>query len=98
MDLRACVESDEAAESYRRYFKAASAAEPRGGRECDFTVRGTKLDAGIVTLRSAYDGSVLAEIDGSADLMAQLAALSLARGTEAYRRVVAQRTASGLTR
>ncbi|MBI4062242.1 MAG: hypothetical protein HY403_12535 [Elusimicrobia bacterium] len=78
-------------EAYRRHFRAATAAEPRDGRECDVTVRGTLLNAGKITLRSAYDGSILAEIEGPMDLTPQLAALSLAPDTDAHRRVSEQR-------
>ena len=99
MDLRICVETESAVEAYAKHFIAAVAAEPRGGRDCDLTVRAASaLNAGSATLRSAYDGSVLTEIDGPVDLLPQLAALSVARETEPYRRVVAQRAASGFAR
>ena len=99
LDLRICVETESVVEAYAKHFAAAVAAEPRGGRDCDLTVRaGSALNAGSATLRSAYDGSVLAEIDGPVELLPQLAAMSVARDTEPYRRVAAQRAASGFAR
>lgn len=94
VDLRVCVGSEAEVEVYRRYFKAAAVAEGRGGRDCDVVASGTVLNAGKVTLRSAYDGVILAELEGPADLAPQLSALSLAPGTDAYVRVSAQRTAA----
>ena len=61
VDLRVCVQGEATVEVYRRYFAAATAAEPGDGQECDVTVRRSILNAGKVVARSAYDGSVLAE-------------------------------------
>ena len=88
LDLRVCVEGEAAVELYARHFKGATATGP-----CDVTVRDTALNAGKVTVRSAYDQSVLAEIEGPVDLAPQLVKLALARGTQAYRKVSAQRAA-----
>lgn len=98
VDLRVCVENEAAVALYRPHFKAAVAAEPRDGRECDVSVRAATLNAGKVTVRSAYDGSVLAEILGPMDLAPHLVKLALAPGTQAHQRVTAQRAASGLPR
>ncbi len=95
VDLRVCVQSEADAELYRRHFKTAVAAEPRGGRECDAVVRSETLNAGKVVVRSAYDNSMLAEIEGTVDLAPQLVKLALEQGTDAYRRLWAQRKAAG---
>lgn len=98
-DLRVCVQDESVIEAYAKYFTAAVASDPRGGRDCDLTVRAASaLNAGNVTLRSAYDNSVLAEIEGQVDLLPRLAAMSVARGTEPYRLVTTQRAASGFAR
>lgn len=98
-DLRVCVQDESVVEAYAKYFSSAVAADPRGGRDCDLTVRaGSALNAGNVTLRSAYDNSVLAEIEGQVDLLPRLAAMSVAPGSEPYRLVTAQRAASGFAR
>ncbi len=98
VDLRVCVETAAQAEAYRRHFKDAVAVPPRGGRDCDVTVKSATLNAGKVTVRSAYDGSVLAEIDGPVDLAPQLVKVAIEQGTESYRKVWAQRSASGFAR
>lgn len=98
VDLRVCVEKDADVELYRPHFKEAVAAEPRGGRNCDIAVRATTLNAGKVAVRSAYDEAVLAEIEGPMDLAPQLVKLAVEQGTDAYRRVWKQRTASGFGR
>ncbi|MDD5302628.1 MAG: hypothetical protein PHS14_05900 [Elusimicrobia bacterium] len=98
VDLRVCVENEESVALYRPHFKTAVAAEPRDGRECDAAVRGATLNAGKVTVRSAYDGSVLAEILGPMDLAPQLVKAALMPGTQAYQRVTAQRAAAGFSR
>lgn len=94
VDLRVCVESEADVEAYRRHFKSAVAAEPRGGRECDVSVRAAKLHAGKVTVRSAYDDSILAEIHGPVDLAPQLVKIALEPGTDAFRRVSEQRASA----
>lgn len=93
VDLRVCVQDASFVEAYTRHFAAAVASEPSGGRECDVTAQVAALNTGQVTMRSAYDGTVLAEIEGPMDLAPQLAALSLSRVTQAYRRVSLQRAA-----
>jgi len=98
VDLRVCVEEARQVEAYAKYFTTAVVAEPRGGRECDFTARGTTLNAGKVTLRSAYDDSILGELDVPVELAPKLAAFTLARGTEVYSHILKQRDASGFTR
>ena len=90
-DLRLCVENEAEVEAYRPHFKAPVAAEPRGGRMCDATVRAEDRNGGKVTVRSAYDGSVLAEILGPLDLAPRLVKAALTPGTEAHRRVTNQR-------
>ncbi len=82
---------------YQRYFvSAVVAADSRGGRECDVEAHiVSALNADKVTLRSAYDGSALAEVSGPMDLMPQLTAMSLARGSEPYQRVRVQKSRSG---
>ena len=79
---------------YRKYFvSAVVAADSRGGRECDVEAHiVSALNADKVTLRSAYDGSALAEVSGPLDLMPRLTAMSLTRGGEPYQRVRAQKT------
>lgn len=94
VNLRVCVESESDVEAYRRHFKSAVAAEPRGGRECDVSVRAATMHAGKVTVRSAYDDSILAEIHGPVDLAPQLVKIALEPGTDAHRRVSAQRAAA----
>lgn len=94
VDLRVCVESEAAAEVYRRHFAAATAAEPQDGLECDITVRRALLNAKKVIVRSAYDGAVLAEILGPLDLAPPLVKIALEPGTKAHQRVTAQRAAS----
>ena len=86
-----CVQSEAAVEVYRRHFIAATAAEPDDGRECDVTVRRSLLNAGKVIARSAYDGSVLAEVLGPGDIAPSLVKIALEPGTKAYQRVAAQR-------
>jgi len=98
VDLRVCVENEAQVELYHRYFKAAVATPPRGGRDCDAVVTASTMDAGKVTVRSAYDGSVLAEIEGTIDLAPQLVKVALDQGTDAYRRLWKQRKASGFGR
>lgn len=97
--LRVCVSEPRFVEAYAERFAGATAAEPRGGRECDVTARApSALNAGKVVLRSAYDGSVLVEIEGGVELVPNLAALALAPGGGIYERVLAQRSASGFHR
>jgi hypothetical protein len=91
VDLRVCVQGEAAVEVYRRYFTAATAAEPDDGRECDVTIRRSLLNAGKVIARSAYDGSVLAEVLGPGDIAPPLIKNALQPGTKAYERVTAQR-------
>lgn len=98
LDLRVCVEDESLVAGYAEHFLAAVASEPRGGRDCDLTASGKRFNAGKVTLRSAYDGSVLAELDVPVEMAPKLAAFTLARGSEPYRRLVAQRDASGFSR
>lgn len=98
VDLRVCVENEAAVEAYRRFFKTAVFAEPRGGRSCDVVVQTATMHAGKVTVRSAYNGEVLAEIEGTVDLAPNLAHISLDQHTDAYRRVWAQRKAAGFAR
>ena len=99
LDLRVCVPDAAAVEAWGGHFALAVALEPREGRECDFTARAASiLNAGKVTLRSAYDGAVIAEIDGTVELVPRLAALSLAPGSEPYEKLKAQRRASGFVR
>ena len=95
VDLRVCVQSEAEAELYRRHFKTAVAAQPRDGRECDAVVRSPALNAGKVTVTSAYDGAMLAEVEGTVDLAPQLVKLALEQGTDAYRRLWKQRKAAG---
>lgn len=94
VNLRVCVENEADAEAYRLHFRSAVAAEPRGGRECDISVRAATMHAGKVTVRSAYDGSILAEIHGPVDLAPQLVKIALEPGTDAHRRVSEQRAAA----
>lgn len=91
VDLRVCVQTEQEIEAYRPHFKAPVAAEPKGGRMCDAVVRAEDRDGGRVTVRSAYDESVLAEILGPLDLAPRLVKAALAPGTLAYERVTAQR-------
>jgi hypothetical protein len=95
VDLRVCVQSEADVELYHRFFKVAVAAEPRGGRECDAVVKSETLNAGKVIVRSAYDNSMLAEIEGTVDLAPQLVKLALEPGTDAYHRLWKQRKAAG---
>lgn len=97
-DLRVCVENEAAVEAYRPHFKAPVAAEPQRGRMCDASVHTEDRNGGKVTVRSAYDGSVLAEILGPLDLAPKLVKAALAPGTLAYRRVTAQRTKAARSR
>lgn len=97
-DLRVCVENEAAVEAYRPHFKAPVAAEPRGGLMCDATVRAEDRNGGKVTVRSAYDGTVLAEILGPLDLAPRLVKAALSPGTAAYRRVAAQRAEADISR
>lgn len=96
VDLRVCVESEADAEAYRRHFKSAVAAELHDVRECDVSIRAAKLHAGKITVRSAYDGEVLAEIHGPVDLAPQLVKIALEPGTDAHRRISEQRAAAHL--
>lgn len=98
VDLRVCVETAEEVEAYRPHFKTPVAAEPKGGRICDAVVRAEDRDGGKVTVLSAYDGSVLAEILGPLDLAPRLVKAALAPGTLAYQRVTAQRTKAEFAR
>ena len=98
VDLRLCVEDEAKAELYRRHFKLAVVARPEGGRQCDAVVTATTLDAGKVTVRSAYDSAVVAEISGTLDLAPQLVKAALEQGTDAYRRLWKQRQAAGFGR
>ena len=91
-----CVQDDGLVESWAKYFSKAVASEPREGRECDVVARAASaLNADKVTLRSAYDGTVITEIEGPMELVPRLAALSLAPNSEAYLRLMAQRKKSG---
>lgn len=94
VDLRVCVEKEADVEAYRPHFKSAVAADPRGGRECDVSISASRMHAGKVTVRSAYDGEALAEIHGPVDLAPQLVKIALEPGTDAHRRVSEQRAAA----
>lgn len=94
IDLRVCVENAAAVDAYRAHFKAATAEDPRGGRACDASIRAEDAGGGKVTVSSAYDGSVLAEILGPLDLAPRLVRAALAPDTAAYRRLAAQRAAA----
>ena len=103
IDLSVCImdapntdEQNVLLAEYRKHFASAVVtADSRGGRECDVEAHiVSALNADKVTLRSAYDGSALAEVSGPVDLMPRLAAISLARENEPYRRVSAQRAAA----
>ncbi len=98
VNLRVCVENEAQVESWRKAFVAAAAVEPREGRDCDLVAKSTTMNAGRVSLRSAYDGSLLGEIEGPVDLVPRLAALTVAPGTEPSERLAAQRKASGFGR
>lgn len=93
--LRVCVEREDQAEPWSKYFERAAAVPPREGRECDVVASASVLNAGKVSLRSAYDGSPLAEVEGPVDLVPRLAALSLAPDTEPGKDLAARRAASG---
>lgn len=96
VDLRVCVSDERFVESWSKSFKSAAALEPREGRECDVTARANSdLNADKVTVRSAFDGSILVELEGPVDFVPRLAAMSLAPDTEPYKRVKAQREKSG---
>ena len=96
VDLRVCVAEERLVESWAKSFKTAAAVEPRDGRECDVVARAlSDVNADKVTIRSAYDGSVLVELEGPVGFVPRLAALSLAPDTEPYKKVVAQREKSG---
>lgn len=96
VDLRVCVENEADVEAYGRHFKSAVAAPLHDVRGCDVAVRAAKMHAGKITVRSAYDGEVLAEIHGPVDLAPQLVKIALEPGTDAYRRVSEQRAAARL--
>lgn len=96
VNLRVCVENAADIEAYRPHFKSAVAAAPHDVRECDVSVRAAKMHAGKVTVRSAYDGEVLAEIHGPVDLAPQLVKIALEPGTDAHRRISEQRAAARL--
>ncbi len=99
LDLRVCVQEESLVEAWGAVFEKAAASEPREGRECDVTARAASLlNAGKVTLRSAYDGSVLTEIEGPVELVPRLAAMSLGRDSEHYARLKTAREKSGFTR
>lgn len=86
-------------EPWGREFAEAVVSEPREGRACDVAARAASLlNAGKVTLRSAYDGSVVTEIEGPVELVPRLAAMSLGPGSEHYARLKAARAKSGFTR
>lgn len=91
-----CVAEERLVESWAKSFKSAAAVDPREGRECDLVARSTSdLNADKMTIRSAYDGSVLVELEGPVEFIPRLASLSLAPGTQPYIRVKAQREKSG---
>lgn len=96
VDLRVCVAEERLVESWAKNFKSATAAAPREGRECDVVARSVSdLNADKVTIRSAYDGTVLVELEGPVDFVPRLAAMALSPDTEPYKRVRVQREKSG---
>jgi hypothetical protein len=99
LDLRVCVQEESLVEAWAEHFSKAAAVEPREGRECDVVARAASiLNAGKVTLRSAYDGSVVTEIEGPLELVPRLAAMSLAADSDHYARLKAAREKAGFTR
>ncbi len=91
-----CVAEERLVESWAKNFKSAAAIEPREGRDCDIVARSTSdLNADKMTIRSAFDGSVLVELEGPVDFVPRLAAMALSPDTEPYKRVKAQREKSG---
>lgn len=99
VDLRVCVAEEALVEAWARHFASAVAGPARGGRDCDFTAAApSALNAGQVSLRSAYDGAELVVLEGPVDLVPRLAALSLAPGTAPHERLRAQREKSGFGR
>jgi hypothetical protein len=95
VDLRVCVSDERFVEPWSKSFVKAVTGDPREGRECDFTALPGSLNDDKVVLRSAFDGSVLAELEGPVDFVPRLAALSLAPESEPYKRLKKQREKSG---
>jgi len=95
VDVRLCVSTEEEAALYRPLFESAAAVEPRGGRDCDAVVKAATLHAGMIKVTSAYDGSTLADIEGTLELAPSLVKLALGQETEGYQRVRAQRKEAG---
>lgn len=93
--LRVCVEREEQVEAWAKFFQKAAAVPPRDGRDCDVVAAASPMNAGKVTLRSAYDGTVLGEIEAPVELVPRLAALSLGPDTEPGKALAARRAASG---